>query len=108
MSFEFIFDTKFIEDDNTFFPVVFVQENLFETSTEPLEGEEHEPQPVTPPPKEHSAPKAASSAGTSTPIGELTDRQMLKDILSGDYCLQGVSKYSFERESVSERMCVCI
>ncbi|XP_025104295.1 endoplasmic reticulum lectin 1-like [Pomacea canaliculata] len=65
------------------------QENLFETSTEPLEGEEHEPQPVTPPPKEHSAPKAASSAGTSTPIGELTDRQMLKDILSGDYCLQG-------------------
>ena len=73
------------------FDVIVQQEVLFGVPNTDVEDFPDEPQQ----PAERLVPKvitgkSTSSQGTSTPINKLTDKQVLRDLLSGDYCLQGV------------------
>lgn len=73
------------------------QETLFGVPEESYEpGTPPQPSPVPTPPTERKVPKVITSntkqvQGTPSPIGHLTDKQVLRDLLSGDFCLQGGS-----------------
>ena len=76
------------------------QEVLFGVPETDVDNFAEEPPP---PPTERLVPKIITGKSTPSPnvgtsINKLTDKQVLRDLMSGDYCLQGVG----------HGVCVCV
>ncbi|KAK7506836.1 hypothetical protein BaRGS_00001687 [Batillaria attramentaria] len=73
------------------------QEILFGVPEDPYaQGTPVQPSPVPTPPTERKVPRVITSTtphaqGSQSALSHLTDKQVLRDLLSGDYCLQGGS-----------------
>ena len=88
------------------------QEVLFGVPETDVDNFAEEPPP---PPTERLVPKIITGKSTPSPkvgtsINKLTDKQVLRDLMSGDYCLQGVGHGVCVCVCVFVRvyMCVCV